>query len=110
MRNPLHRLQLQEAELAEMIGEKNEHQQQWREISPGTHADRIQVPVLLAYSEYDSRVAIDTARDLAKELKKRGKLYDFMVKDNEDHGFHQEANKIELWKKIDEFLKATMAQ
>jgi dipeptidyl aminopeptidase/acylaminoacyl peptidase len=70
--------------------------------------EQIRVPVLLAYSEYDSRIPISTARSLAKELKKRGKLYDFMVKDNEDHGFHQEDNKIALWKKVDEFLKATM--
>ena len=46
-----------------------------------------------------SRIPINTAQHLAKELKKRGKLYDFMVKDNEEHGFHQEQNKIELWKK-----------
>jgi len=43
-------------------------------------------------------------------LKKRGKLYDFMVKDNKDHGFHQEKNKVELWKKVDEFLKVAMPQ
>jgi dipeptidyl aminopeptidase/acylaminoacyl peptidase len=110
MRNPLQRLSLEDALLAEMVGEKKERKQQWREISPGSHVDKIQVPVLLAYSEYDRRVPIENARELAKDLKKRGKLYDFMVKDNEDHGFHQEANKIELWKKIDEFLKATMPQ
>ena len=66
------------------------------------------VPVLLAYSEYDRRIPISNARDFAKELKKRGKLYDFMVKDDEDHGFHHEANKIALWNKIEEFLKGTM--
>jgi dipeptidyl aminopeptidase/acylaminoacyl peptidase len=105
MRNPVPRLRIAEAGLMEMLGEKKEQKEHWKDISPLSHVDQIQVPVLLAYSEYDPRVPISTARSLAKELKKSGKLYDFMVKDNEAHGFHQEANKIALWKKVDEFSK-----
>jgi dipeptidyl aminopeptidase/acylaminoacyl peptidase len=108
MINPVPLLKIQEADIMDMLGEKKEQKQHWKDISPLSYVDQIQVPVLLAYSEYDSRVPISPARALAKELKQRGKLYDFMVKDNEDHGFHQEANKIALWKKVDEFLKATM--
>jgi dipeptidyl aminopeptidase/acylaminoacyl peptidase len=108
MVNPVPRLRMEEAGLIEMLGDKKEQKEHWKDISPIAHVDRIQVPVLLAYSEYDHRIPISTARDLAKELKKCGKLYDFMVRDNEDHGFHQESNKIALWKKVDEFLMATM--
>jgi dipeptidyl aminopeptidase/acylaminoacyl peptidase len=108
MRNPVPRLQIQEAGIMDMLGGRKEQKEHWKDISPISHVDQIQVPAFLAYSEYDSRVPIAPARTLAKELKKRGKLYDFMVKDNEDHGFHQEENKIVLWKKVDEFLKATM--
>jgi len=108
MLNPVKRLQLEEAYVIEMLGAKKEQKEHWKDISPATHVDKIQVPVFLAYSEYDRKIPIATARKLAKDLQKRGKLYDLFVKDNEGHGFHQEANKIELWKKIDEFLKATM--
>ena len=107
MLNPVERRKVDEAVLTEMHGEKKEEKEHWKEISPISHVDQIQVPVLLAYSEYDRRIPISTARDLAKKLKDRGKLYDFMVKDNEDHGYHQEVNRIALWKKVDEFLKAT---
>jgi dipeptidyl aminopeptidase/acylaminoacyl peptidase len=105
---PVQPLKIQQAELDDMLGDKKEQKEHWKEISPISHVDQIQVPVLMAYSEYDRRIPIASARSMAKELKQRGKLYDFLVKDNEDHGFHQEANKIELWKKVDEFLKATM--
>jgi dipeptidyl aminopeptidase/acylaminoacyl peptidase len=108
MINPVPRLMIQEAGLLDMLGGEKEEKNHWRDISPISHVDQVQVPVFLAYSEYDSRVPIGPARTLAKELKKRSKLYDFMVKDNEDHGFHQEQNKIALWKEVDEFLKATM--
>jgi dipeptidyl aminopeptidase/acylaminoacyl peptidase len=41
---------------------------------------------------------------MARALKKRGKLYDFMVKDEEGHGFSKEENRIDFWKKVDLFL------
>jgi len=59
------------------------------------------------HGEYDLRVPIDTARDLARGLKKQGKLYDFMVKDDEGHGFHQETNE-SIATKVDAFLKANL--
>ena len=63
------------------------------------HVDEIQAPVLLAYGERDPKVPIATGRDLAKALRKRGKLYDLIVKDDEGHGFHKEENVIEFWKR-----------
>ena len=45
------------------------------------------------------------ARKMADALKKRGKLYDFMVKADEGHGFHKESNRIEFARRADEFLK-----
>jgi dipeptidyl aminopeptidase/acylaminoacyl peptidase len=101
-------LKIVQAALADMLGEAKTDASYWKEISPINHVDKIQVPVFLAYSEYDPKIPIATARDLAKALKKRGKLYDFMVKDNEAHGFHQEVNRIEFYKKVDQFLKANL--
>lgn len=45
---------------------------------------------------------------MASALKKNGKLYDFMIGDEEGHGFHTEGNVIQYWRKVDEFLKANM--
>ena len=67
-----------------------------------------QVPVLLAHGELDPVVPIADSREMARALKKRGKLYDFIVKREEAHGFYREENRIELWKKIGEFLDANM--
>ena len=35
-------------------------------------------------------------------------LYDFIVKDDDGHGFHNEENIIEFWMKVDAFLKANL--
>jgi dipeptidyl aminopeptidase/acylaminoacyl peptidase len=93
---------------AETVGDPKKEKERLKATSPLNHVDRIQVPVLLAYGKLDPMVPIGTGQDLASALKKRGKLYDFMVKDEEQLGFHKEENRIEFYQKVDEFLKATM--
>ncbi len=88
------------------VGDPKKEKAQLKSISPIENVDQIQVPVLLAYGTLDPRVPIATGRTLARALKKRGKLYDFIEKEDEGHGFHKEENRIELWKKIDAFLGA----
>ncbi|HTL17650.1 MAG TPA: S9 family peptidase, partial [Patescibacteria group bacterium] len=94
--------------LAERVGDPKKDRQQLKESSPLNHVDQIQVPVFLAYGALDPKVPIATARTLAKDLQKRGKLYAFMEKEDEGHGFVKEENRIEFWKKVDEFLKSNL--
>jgi dipeptidyl aminopeptidase/acylaminoacyl peptidase len=92
----------------ETVGDPKKEKERLRETSPVFHTDKIQAPVLLAYGALDPKVPISTGRALAKALRKRGKLYDFIVKEDEAHGFHKEENRIEFWKKVDEFLKVNL--
>lgn len=101
-------LAIMRAQAAEMIGDLKKDSEHLKEISPLTHVDQIQVPVLLAYGKLDPKVPISTGRELARLLRKKGKLYAFLEKDDEGHGFFKEENKLELWKKVDEFLKANL--
>jgi dipeptidyl aminopeptidase/acylaminoacyl peptidase len=94
--------------LAETIGDLKKDKDQLKESAPLAHVDQIQAPVMLAYGTLDPKVPIATARSMAKQLQKRGKLYTFMEKEDEGHGFIKEANRIEFWKKVDEFLKANL--
>jgi dipeptidyl aminopeptidase/acylaminoacyl peptidase len=94
--------------LTETIGDPRKDKAALKESSPLKHVDQIRVPVFLAYGELDPKVPIATARTLAAQLKKQGHLYDFMVKADEGHGFVKEANRIEFWCKVDEFLKANL--
>jgi dipeptidyl aminopeptidase/acylaminoacyl peptidase len=96
------------ARIAETVGDPKREEERLKARSPLTHADQIQVPVFLAYGKLDRKVPLSTGRDMAKALEKRGKLFEFMVKDDEGHTFLKERNRIEFWKKVDEFLKAKM--
>ena len=53
-------------------------------------------------------VPVSEGRDLARALKKRGKLYDFMIESEEGHGFHKEQNVINFWSKVDQSLKTNL--
>jgi dipeptidyl aminopeptidase/acylaminoacyl peptidase len=99
---------LLKATFAEHVGDSKKDNEQLNAVSPLLHVDKIQVPVFMAHGELDPRAPISIARDMAHELKKRGKLYDFMVKDKEGHGFRKEENQIEFWKKVDAFLKENL--
>jgi dipeptidyl aminopeptidase/acylaminoacyl peptidase len=92
---------------AEEIGDPKDDKEMLKENSPITHVDKIQVPVFLANGEYDLKIPISTGQALARDLKKRGKLYDFMVKD-EGHGYYLPKNQIDFWRKTEECLKANM--
>jgi dipeptidyl aminopeptidase/acylaminoacyl peptidase len=94
--------------IAGTVGDPKRDRAFLREVSPINHVGQIQVQVFLANGYYDPKVPIDTAKEMAKALKKRGKLYDFMVKEDEGHGFFKDSNKIDFWKKVEEFLKANM--
>jgi dipeptidyl aminopeptidase/acylaminoacyl peptidase len=105
---PIPMMKMTRSFIALTVGDAKEDKAALQERSPLERVNQIQVPVLLAYGELDPLVPINTGRDLAKALKRRGKLYDLIVKSDEGHGFHNEANTIEFWTKVDEFLRAQL--
>ena len=75
------------------------------DTSPANFADRIRVPVLMAYGKNDPRVNIDQGYDMESALKKHGKTYEMIVERDEGHGFRKEELSIAFFTKVDEFLK-----
>ena len=92
----------------ETIGDLKADKERLRETSPLANTDKINAPVFLAYGKLDPRVPFGEGRDLARELKRKGKQFVLMVKDDEGHGFQKEENKIEFYRKVDEFLKENL--
>jgi len=75
------------------------------DTSPVNFADRIRVPVLMAYGLNDPRVKIDQGYDMEAALKKAGKPYEMHIERDEGHGFRKEELSIAFYTKVDEFLK-----
>ena len=76
-------------------------------MSPLAHVDKIKAPLMIVQGAKDPRVVKQHATDLREALEHRGiKLSDdeWIMKENEGHGFRKEENRIELYTKMEKFL------
>ena len=75
------------------------------DTSPVHFADRINVPLLMAYGKNDPRVRIDHGFDMERALKKAGKTFEMIIEEDEGHGFRKEESRIAFFDTVDVFLK-----
>jgi dipeptidyl aminopeptidase/acylaminoacyl peptidase len=76
--------------------------------NPINFIDRIQVPLLCAYGRNDPRVRIEHWELLETKLKKLGKPYEFLLEENEGHGFRKVENRVAFYQKVEAFLDRYM--
>jgi dipeptidyl aminopeptidase/acylaminoacyl peptidase len=74
------------------------------EASPVFHADKITAPLLIAQGANDPRVNKAESDQMVEALRKRGIDVEYIVKDNEGHGFRNEENRFEFYEKMEQFL------
>ncbi len=72
--------------------------------SPAFLADRIKTPLLIAQGAKDPRVNKAESDQMVEALRKRGVEVEYLVKDNEGHGFHNEENRFDFYGAMEKFL------
>ncbi len=87
----------------EMVGDPVKDKKLMEEASPVMHVDKIKVPLFIAQGKNDPRVNIDESDQMVEALKKRGIEVEYMVKDNEGHGFHNEENRFDFYNAMEKF-------
>jgi dipeptidyl aminopeptidase/acylaminoacyl peptidase len=75
-----------------------------RETSPLFHADKIVRPLIVLQGANDPRVIKPESDEIVENIKKRGGTVEYVVFDNEGHGFTKKANEIRAYKAILDFL------
>jgi dipeptidyl aminopeptidase/acylaminoacyl peptidase len=93
----------------EMIGDPEKDSLLLAEVSPVFHADRIRCPLLVAQGANDPRVNINESNQMVEALKSRGVSVEYMVKDNEGHGFYNQENQFDFYRAMEKFLGTYMA-
>lgn len=88
----------------EMIGDPVADSALFAETSPAFHADKIRAPLLVAQGANDPRVKIDESNQIVEALRKRGVDVEYLVKDNEGHGFANEENRFDFYEAMEKFL------
>jgi dipeptidyl aminopeptidase/acylaminoacyl peptidase len=88
----------------EMVGNPEKDKALFAENSPALNADKIKAPLFVAQGAKDPRVNIDESNQIVNALKKRGIDVEYMVKENEGHGFHNEENRFSFYEAMESFL------
>lgn len=94
----------------EMVGDPVKDSLQMRETSPVFLVDKIKTPLFVAQGANDPRVNKDESDQMVKALKDRGINVEYMVKNNEGHGFHNEENRFDFYRAMEVFLGTHLAK
>jgi dipeptidyl aminopeptidase/acylaminoacyl peptidase len=86
------------------IGDPVTQTQMLRDISPLFHADKIVRPLMVLQGANDPRVIKPESDEIVDAIKKKGGVVEYVVFENEGHGFTKKANEIQAYQAILEFL------
>lgn len=92
--------------LKEMVGDPDdaEDNKRMKATSPVFHVDKIQAPLLIAQGAKDPRVAQAESDQMVEALRARGIDVEYILKENEGHGFRNEENRFEFYDAMERFL------
>lgn len=86
------------------IGDPNKDLDNLRAVSPLFHADNIVKPLIVLQGANDPRVIKPESDEIVDNIRKRHGVVEYVVFDNEGHGFTKKANEIRAYKAILDFV------
>ncbi|MBV8329591.1 MAG: S9 family peptidase [Verrucomicrobia bacterium] len=89
----------------EMVGNPETDRALLQENSPALNADKIKAPLFVAQGAKDPRVNINESDQIVDALKKRGIDVEYMVREDEGHGFKNEENRFAFYEAMEKFLE-----
>jgi len=92
----------------EMVGDPTDTEDSTRmaATSPALNADKIVAPLFIAQGANDPRVVKSESDQMVEAMKKRGVEVEYMVKNDEGHGFRNEENRFDFYRSMEGFLSA----
>jgi len=94
----------------EMAGDPVKDSVYFREVSPVFHVDKIKAKLFIAQGANDPRVNKDEADQMVAAMKEKGVEVEYMVKDNEGHGFRNEENRFDFYRAMEKFLSKNLLE
>lgn len=87
------------------LGDPRTDREKFEAISPYRHVGRIKVPVFVAHGEADRNAETSQSRRLVRALKSAGVPHETLFLSEEAHGLALMKNRVELYTRIEAFLK-----
>lgn len=88
----------------ERVGHPEKDKELLTNASPVFHADKINTPLFVAQGANDPRVNQAESDQIVEALRARGVEVEYMLKENEGHGFANEENRIEFYNAMVNFF------
>lgn len=86
------------------LGDPTADRENLKAISPLFHAGKITKPLIVLQGKNDPRVIKPESDEIVEAVKKKGGIVEYVLFDNEGHGFTKKANEIRGYKAILDFL------
>jgi dipeptidyl aminopeptidase/acylaminoacyl peptidase len=90
--------------MAEQIGDPKTERARFRRVNPVDNAEKVGVPILLAYGASDLRVPLVHGTDFRSALDRAHKEYEWVVYPGEGHGFSKDENVFDFFGRVERFL------
>ena len=87
------------------LGDPKAQREKFEAMSPYLHAKDIRIPVLVIHGKEDTNADTGQSRRLVKALKKAGVSHEAMFIADEGHGFASLQHRVELFTRVEAFLK-----
>lgn len=92
----------------EQVGDPVKDREMMEACSPALHADQIRVPLFVAQGANDPRVNKAESDQMVQALRSRGIEVEYMVKENEGHGFRNQENRFDFYRAMERFLQKNL--
>ena len=89
----------------EMVGDPEKDSALFKQVSPVFHTDKIKAPLFVAQGKNDPRVNVNESNQMVEAMRSRGLEVEYMVKDNEGHGFRNQENRFDFYEAMEKFLE-----
>jgi len=90
--------------LYKRIGNPETEEELLKSRSPLFKVDQIKIPMLIAQGANDPRVPQAESEQIVEALKKKGIDYEYMLFEDEGHGFAKPENRIKFYAAAEKFL------
>jgi dipeptidyl aminopeptidase/acylaminoacyl peptidase len=91
------------------VGDVEKEPEFLKSRSPLFHADKIEIPMLIAQGANDPRVKQAEAEQIVDALKAKGKPVEYMLFPDEGHGFAKPSNRLKFYAAAEAFLARHLA-
>ena len=92
----------------EQVGDPDKDHDLLAATSTALHADNIHVPLFIAQGANDPRVNKSESDQMVAALRERGIHVDYMVKEDEGHGFANQENRFDFYRQMERFLSENL--